>query len=347
MAEPRAPQVDASVGVSDQDPPVLIRVGTVFDGSGQRAGLRADVLVRDWLVAQIGLDLAVPAGQVLALVGRTGSGKSTLAALVSRAVEPPRGSVRLGGVDVRDLDLQQLRSAVGVVTQRTELLAASLAENVALFADVPRDAVRAAVDALGLTDWVEGLPQGLDTPLGPGGTSLSAGEEQLVAFARLLVRDVRVVVLDEATARMDPVTEQRVVRASARLLAGRTGIVTAATNRLASSTSRNRSTCFGGFGALTPLAGFDRIFASRHRGLEDSAEQPQRRRGCLSPDLPRDHPGDPPAGHEHRLVPVGTDHLDEVVTPLSRSPDARPASSLAGWWLGLTGGAQAAAVDGG
>ena len=173
------------------------------------------------------VDLHLPAGQTLALVGRTGSGKSTLAALVSRAVEPPRGAIRLGGVDVRDLDLQSLRRAVGVVTQRTDVLAATLLENLTLFAEVPRDVVVAAVAELGLDDWVAGLPDGLDTRLGPGGTTLSAGEEQLVAFARLLVRDVQLVVLDEATARMDPVTEARVVRASDRLLAGRTGIVIA------------------------------------------------------------------------------------------------------------------------
>ncbi|SKC50293.1 ATP-binding cassette domain-containing protein [Krasilnikoviella flava] len=174
-----------------------------------------------------GVDLRVPAGQTVALVGRTGSGKSTLASLLSRAVEPEPGTVFLGGVDVRDLDLQKLRAAVGVVTQRTEILAGTLAENIALFSDVPREDVEAAVRELRLDAWVSGLPDGLDTLLGPGGTSLSAGEEQLVAFARLLVRDVQVVVLDEATARMDPLTEARVVAASERLLAGRTGVLVA------------------------------------------------------------------------------------------------------------------------
>ncbi|WP_369371140.1 ATP-binding cassette domain-containing protein [Promicromonospora sp. Populi] len=174
-----------------------------------------------------GVDLMVPAGETIALVGRTGSGKSTLAALLSRAVEPERGSVFLGGADVRDLDLQKLRGAVGVVTQRTEIIAGTLAENIALFADVPRSAIEGAVRELGLSDWTEGLPDGLDTLLGPGGTKLSAGEEQLVAFARLLVRHVQLVVLDEATARMDPLTEARVVAASDRLLAGRTGVLIA------------------------------------------------------------------------------------------------------------------------
>jgi len=174
------------------------------------------------------VDLTVPAGQTIALVGRTGSGKSTLASLISRAVEPPVGSVFVGGVDVRDLDLQRLRAAVGVVTQRTEILAGTLADNISLFDDdLPRSVLESAVARLGLGGWVAGLPDGLDTLLGPGGTSLSAGEEQLVAFARLLVRDVKVVVLDEATARMDPLTERRVVAASDRLLAGRTGVLIA------------------------------------------------------------------------------------------------------------------------
>ncbi|MBO3665126.1 ATP-binding cassette domain-containing protein [Microbacterium stercoris] len=174
-----------------------------------------------------GVTLDVPAGHTIALVGRTGSGKSTLAALFSRAQEPAPGTVFLGGIDVCDLDLQKLRAAVGVVTQRTEILAGTLAENIALFADVPRAQVEGAVVELGLTDWVAGLPEGLDTALGPGGVALSAGEEQLVAFARLLVRDVQVVVLDEATARMDPLTEARVVAAAERLLSGRTGVLVA------------------------------------------------------------------------------------------------------------------------
>ncbi|WP_345423243.1 ABC transporter ATP-binding protein [Pseudonocardia xishanensis] len=174
-----------------------------------------------------GVSLTVPAGTTCALVGRTGSGKSTVAKVLSRAVEPPPGQVRLGGRDVTHLQLGAVRRAVGVVTQRTELLSATLAENVALHQPVPRAAIEAAFTALGLDDWVAALPAGLDTRLGSGGTTLSAGEQQLVAFARLLVRDVGLVVLDEATARMDPRTEERVTRATRSLLAGRTGIVIA------------------------------------------------------------------------------------------------------------------------
>ncbi|WP_232678889.1 ABC transporter ATP-binding protein [Nocardioides sp. R-C-SC26] len=197
------------------------------DGSLDVAFVDLDFSYAHGSFALQGIDLRVPAGETCALVGRTGSGKSTLASLLSRAVEPPAGAVLLGGVDVLDLDLQQLRAAVGVVTQRTEIIAGTLAQNIALFADRPRAQIEGAVTELGLEEWVGGLVDGLDTVLGPGGTTLSAGEEQLVAFARLLVRDVRVVVLDEATARMDPLTEALVVRASERLLRGRTGILVA------------------------------------------------------------------------------------------------------------------------
>ena len=182
--------------------------------------------------------LRIDAGTTCGIVGRTGSGKSTLASLISRAVEPERGSLYLGGTDICDLDLHGLRSAVGVVTQRTEIMAGTLADNVGLFADLPRTRVQAAIDGLDLTDWVEGLPDGLNTMLGPGGTTLSAGEEQLVAFARLLVRDVGVVILDEATARMDRLTETRMIRAADRLLSGRTGIVIA--HRLSTVTRADR-----------------------------------------------------------------------------------------------------------
>lgn len=173
------------------------------------------------------LSLTIPAGSTCALVGRTGSGKTTLTKMLSRAVEPPAGSVFLEGQDITGLDLHELRTRVGVVGQRTEILAATLAENITLWAPVPAERVEEAVEALGLRAWVASLPQGLDTRLGSDGVTLSAGEEQLVAFARLLVRDVEVVVLDEATARMDPATAERVTLAAQALLAGRTALVVA------------------------------------------------------------------------------------------------------------------------
>ncbi|MER7889623.1 ABC transporter ATP-binding protein [Micromonospora sp. NPDC094482] len=166
-------------------------------------------------------------GRSYALVGRTGSGKSTLAKVLTRAVEVPRGTVFLGDTDLVDLDVEELRRWIAVVPQRTEILAGTLAENVALFdPDLLDDATR-ALEELGLAGWIAELPDGVRTRLGEGGHVLSAGQEQLVAFARILVRDPHVVILDEATARLDPVTESRVRQATERLLTDRIGIVIA------------------------------------------------------------------------------------------------------------------------
>ncbi|MCW3813494.1 ABC transporter ATP-binding protein/permease [Micromonospora sp. DR5-3] len=166
-------------------------------------------------------------GRSYALVGRTGSGKSTLAKVLTRAVDVPRGSVFLGDTDLVDLDVEALRRWIAVVPQRTEILAGTLAENVALFDPALLDDATRALEELGLAGWIAELPDGVHTRLGEGGQALSAGQEQLVAFARILVRDPQVVILDEATARLDPVTETRVRQATERLLAGRIGIVIA------------------------------------------------------------------------------------------------------------------------
>ncbi|MGC5290292.1 ATP-binding cassette domain-containing protein [Micromonospora sp. DT231] len=174
-----------------------------------------------------GLSLTFARGRSYALIGRTGSGKSTLAKVLTRAVDVPSGAVFLGGTDLCDLDVEQLRRWVALVPQRTEILAGTLAENVALYDPELLDAAARALDELGLAGWIAELPDGLDTRLGEGGHVLSAGQEQLVAFARILVRDPHVVILDEATARLDPVTEARVQRATERLLRDRIGIVIA------------------------------------------------------------------------------------------------------------------------
>ncbi|MFE7508470.1 ATP-binding cassette domain-containing protein [Promicromonospora sp. NPDC057488] len=205
------------------------------------------------------LSLTVPAGTTCALVGRTGSGKTTLTKVLSRAVDPPAGSVFLDGQDITGLDVHGLRTRVGVVGQRTEILAATLAENITLWAPVPAARVEQAVDALGLRAWVASLPDGLDTRLGSDGVTLSAGEEQLVAFARLLVRDVEVVVLDEATARMDPATAERVTLAAQALLAGRTAIVVA--HRLPTARHADTVAVLDG-GRLVEHGAWDRLAAA-------------------------------------------------------------------------------------
>ncbi|MET7880982.1 ABC transporter ATP-binding protein [Micromonospora profundi] len=189
-----------------------------YDVSGEETGRGA---------ALRGLSLTFARGRSYALIGRTGSGKSTLAKVLTRAVDVPPGTVFLGGTDLCDLDVEQLRRWVALVPQRTEILAGTLVENVALFDPALLDAAARALDELGLAGWIAELPDGLATRLGEGGHVLSAGQEQLVAFARILVREPHVVVLDEATARLDPVTEARVQRATERLLRDRIGIVIA------------------------------------------------------------------------------------------------------------------------
>ncbi|MEU4237220.1 ABC transporter ATP-binding protein [Actinoplanes sp. NPDC026619] len=173
------------------------------------------------------VSLSFTRGRSYALIGRTGSGKSTLAKVLTRAVEVPRGTVFLGDADLNDLDIEGLRRWTAIVPQRTEILAGTLAENIALFDPELLPKAAAALDELGLTPWASSLPDGIDTKLGEGGYKLSAGQEQLVAFARILVRDPHVVILDEATARMDPVTETWVQRATDRLLIGRIGVIVA------------------------------------------------------------------------------------------------------------------------
>jgi ABC-type multidrug transport system fused ATPase/permease subunit len=173
------------------------------------------------------VSLTFARGRSYALIGRTGSGKSTLAKVLTRAVDVPRGTVFLGATDLNDIDVEGLRRWTAIVPQRTEILAGTLAENIALFDPALLPHAATALEELGLTVWAASLPDGIDTKLGDGGYKLSAGQEQLVAFARILVRDPHVVILDEATARMDPVTEAWVQRATDRLLDGRIGVIVA------------------------------------------------------------------------------------------------------------------------
>jgi len=213
----KAAKQEPAGGATPTDGDLAIR-GLTFSYQGEAAGGR--VALRD-------VELTFVQGRSYALIGRTGSGKSTLAKVLSRAVEVPRGTVFLGGTDILDLDLERLRRWIAVVPQRTEILAGTLAENIALFDPELLGQASQALTELGLTSWVAELPDGIQTRLGDGGYVLSAGQEQLVAFARILVRQPQVVILDEATARLDPVTEAQVQRAAERLQRGRIGIVIA------------------------------------------------------------------------------------------------------------------------
>lgn len=174
------------------------------------------------------VSLALAPGRTLGLLGRTGSGKTTISRLLARFYEPQRGVVRLGGRDIREVPLADLRRRVALVTQEVEILRAALRDNLTLYRPGIDDAaLLAALDALGLGEWYTGLPEGLDTRLGADGRGLSAGEAQLVALARALLRDPGLVILDEASSRIDPATARLLDRALDRLLAGRTGIVIA------------------------------------------------------------------------------------------------------------------------
>lgn len=174
------------------------------------------------------LTLSLKAGTSIGVLGRTGSGKTTLARLLLRLVEPTEGTVRLGGVALVDVQLADLRARTGVVSQDVHLFGTTLRDNLTLYDEtISDDDVRAALAELDLLTWVEAMPDGLDTKLGPAGSGLSAGEGQLIALTRLFLRSPDFVLLDEASSRIDPLTEARVTRAIDRLLQDRTAIVIA------------------------------------------------------------------------------------------------------------------------
>jgi ATP-binding cassette subfamily B protein len=183
-----------------------------------------------------GIDLDIPAGTTIALVGETGSGKTTLASLIARLYDPDEGSVRIDGIDIRDLRLADLAAVVGVVSQETYLLHTTVRENLRYAKPGATDAeIEAAARAAQIHDLIAGLPDGYDTMVGSRGHRFSGGEKQRIAIARTLLRDPRVLVLDEATSALDSETERAVQQAFDTLARGRTTITIA--HRL--STVRN------------------------------------------------------------------------------------------------------------
>jgi ABC-type multidrug transport system fused ATPase/permease subunit len=174
------------------------------------------------------VQLRIPAGQTVALVGATGAGKSTMAKLAARFYDPTRGRVLVDGHDLREVSSQSLRSQMGIVPQEAFLFSGSVRENIAFGRpDAEDEQVRAAIAAVGAEDFIAELPLGLDTEVGERGAQLSAGQRQLIAFARALIADPRILILDEATSNVDLHTEARIEAAMRRLLAGRTSIVIA------------------------------------------------------------------------------------------------------------------------
>jgi ATP-binding cassette, subfamily B, bacterial len=174
------------------------------------------------------VSLVVPPGQTLALVGATGAGKSTLAKLVARFYDPDEGRVLIDGHDLRDVTEHSLRSQLGIVPQESFLFSGTIRDNVAFGRpEASDDEVRAAARAVGAHEFIERLPEGYDTEVGERGGHLSAGQRQLVAFARAAAADPRILILDEATSNVDVRTESQIEHGLRRLLAGRTAIVIA------------------------------------------------------------------------------------------------------------------------
>ena len=165
-------------------------------------------------------------GKSLGLLGRTGSGKTTITRLLFRLYDVNLGTISMGGKDIGKITLDDLRNRIGLVTQDVQLFNASVRDNITLFnTEISDKEVHAVIEELGLSDWYQSLPNGLDTVL--EGTGMSAGEAQLLAFARVFLRNPSIVILDEPSSRLDPATEQRIDHAVQRLLNGRTSIIIA------------------------------------------------------------------------------------------------------------------------
>ena len=175
-----------------------------------------------------GLSLDIPAGQTIALVGTTGAGKTTIAKLIARFYDPDAGTVRLDGVDLRDLDDDTLRRHVTLLTQENVIFAGSIADNIRFGRpDATDKEVEDAARALGAHAFIEQLPEGYDTDTGKRGGRLSAGQRQLIAFSRVMLANPAVLILDEATSSLDIPTERLVQRALGTILADRTAIIIA------------------------------------------------------------------------------------------------------------------------
>jgi ATP-binding cassette subfamily B protein len=180
----------------------------------------------EWALREI--DLHIPAGQTVALVGETGAGKSTFAKLVARFYDPQRGRVLIDGHDLRGLRSEALRSQLGIVPQEGFLFSGTVRENIAFGRpEASHEEIRDAAVAVGADAFIGRLGQGYETEVGERGAHLSAGQRQLIAFARALLAEPRILILDEATSNVDVRTERIIERGLERLLLGRTAIVIA------------------------------------------------------------------------------------------------------------------------
>ncbi|MDZ7676024.1 MAG: ABC transporter ATP-binding protein [Acidimicrobiales bacterium] len=245
--------LDAEVDVPERDDAVELPVGgdIVVEGVGFAYG--------DGTRALDDVDLEIPDGERIALVGPTGAGKSTLAKLIARFYDPVEGSVRIGGVDLRDATLSSLRRSMAVVPQEGFLFNGTLRENIRLASpDATDDEVRDSMASIGALDHFAQLPDGLDTEVRERGSRFSAGEKQLVSLARAALAGPDILVLDEATSSLDPGTEAIVEEAMERLAAGRTTIVIA--HRLTTAARADRVAVVSG-GRLVEVGTHDELMA--------------------------------------------------------------------------------------
>jgi len=173
-----------------------------------------------------GIDLRIPPGGTVAIVGHTGSGKTTLVQLIPRVMDPSGGSVLVDGIDARDYSPAALRRQIGFVPQETVLFSATLAENIAFGVErAGIEDIRRAAELAGLGPDIDSFPAGLDTVIGERGITLSGGQKQRAAIARALLRDPRILILDDALSSVDTVTEDRILNGLAGLMQGRTTIL--------------------------------------------------------------------------------------------------------------------------
>ena len=223
--------LDKIIGVLDEEPQVV-------DPGGAGSLARIDGRVHfenvrfgygpEFPEVLHGLELDVPAGTTVALVGHTGAGKSTIAKLIARFYDPTEGRITIDGTDLREVTQHSLRRQLGIVPQEGFLFGGTVAENIAFGRpDAPLEEIEAAAEAVGADRFILELEDGYETQLGERGTRLSLGQRQLIAFARALLADPRILILDEATSSVDIGTERQIETALRRLLAGRTAFVIA------------------------------------------------------------------------------------------------------------------------